>query len=320
MILDLVVDKEGEVNFDKLFVKVNHVNASPEHSVETQVAKIEEKLGDPSIKRMLIYSKRHSILGRVLSRRYVNSAQIHEGPLRLADEKLLPDQLSILPDQKQRNRVLFLAPHCDEPYLAAALLHKLIGDQVFVHSLTFNFEGMKRNVIRAYQTLGLEKDEYSLGSLNENYLLKEMEDIKEIIRNLLHDFKPTVVYSVPPNDAHLDHMAAAQATREVILNESEADLIYGYTIASRNINPIIFPLFNKSIYQTILQAFGKQGFDKIFVKFFPFLKQYLQTHSGPILRLIGSKKLSNVYSLPLESERLSNYKIPFLKSISDLEK
>jgi len=317
MILDLLVDKDKEVTCTKLFSKVNYIHVPHEPPVETQVSGIEERLGEPSIQRMLIYSKRRNKLGRILSRRYANSAQIHEGPLKLGDENLLPDHLSSLPDKKERNRVLFLAPHCDEPYLAAVLLHKIIGDHVFVCSLTFGFEEEKKRVIQAYQTLGLGKDEYSLGSLQENYLFKEMEATKEIIRNLLEEFKPTVVYSVSPKDAHFDHMAIAQVAREIVLNETKADLIYGYTIVSRNTNPIIFPLFNNSIYETILQAFGKQGFGKIFEKYLPFLKQYMQTHSGPILRMIGSKKLSNVYSLPLESERISNYRIPFLKSTSE---
>lgn len=317
MILDLLIDKDQEVTFTKLFSKVNYVHVPPEHPVEAQVSEIEERLGEPSIKSILIYSRRHNKLGRILSRRYANSAQIHEGPLRLADEHLLPDHLSSLPDKKERNRVLFLVPHCDEPYLAAVLLHKLIGDHVFVCSFTFGFEEAKKKVKRAYQTLGLRKDEYFLGSLQENYLFKGMEAIKEITRTLLGEFKPTVVYSVSPNDAHFDHMVAAQVAREVVLNESKADLMYGYTIVSRNTNPVIFPLFNNSIYETILQAFGKQGFGKIFEKYLPFLKQYMQTHSGPILRMIGSKKLSNVYSLPLESERISNYRIPVIKSISE---
>lgn len=317
MMLDLLVDKDKEVTFTKLFSKVNYVHVTSERSVEAQVSEIEERLGETSLQRMLIYSRRHNELGRVLSRRYANSAQIHEGPLKLGDENLLPDHLSSLPHKKESNRILFLAPHCDEPYLAAVLLHKLIGDHVFVYSFTFGFEEEKKNVIQAYQTLGLRKDEYSLGSLQENHLFKEMEATKEIIRNLLGEFKPTVVYSVSPKDAHFDHMAIAQVAREIVLNETKADLIYGYTIVSRDTNPIIFPLFSNSIYETILQAFGKHGFGKIFEKYLPFLKQYMQTHSGPILRMIGSEKLSKVYSLPLESERISNYRIPFLKSTSE---
>jgi hypothetical protein len=318
--LDLVCDKEQEVTFTKLFKKVNRVDVCTENSVlAAPISEIEEEFGDPSIGKMLIYSKTHNKLGRVLSRRYVNSAQINDGPLRLVDDTLLPDHLSTFPNGTKKNRVLFLTPHCDEPYLAAALLHKVIGDQVFVHSLTFEFKDLKKNVIRAYQTLGLEKNDYSLGSLSENYLINEIDIIKEIIRDLLREFKPTVVYSVFPNDSHFDHMAAAQAAREIILNESKADLMYGYTIVTKNNNPIIFPLFDRWIYEKILQAFGKEGFGKIFLKFLPFLKWYLQTHSGPILRMIGSEKLStNIYSLPLEAERISNYIIPSCKKASIL--
>jgi len=32
------------------------------------------------------------------------------------------------------------------------------------------------------------------------------------------------------------------------------------------------------------------------------------------LRMIGDKRLSDVYSLPLEAERISKYKIPNLKT------
>ena len=316
MILDLLVDKDQEVTFTKLFSKTNYVNVPLEGTAETQVSEIEETLGEPSIRRMLIYSRKHSRLGRVLSRRYANSAQIHEGPLRLFDEKLLPDHLSNLPDKKGRNRVLFIAPHCDEPYLSAALLHKLISDRVFVYCLTSRPQRETKMVTKAYQTLGLKKDEYLFGPLQDNSLFKNKETIKEIIRTLLKEFKPTIVYSVSPNDTHFDHITTAQVAREIVLNESKADLMYGYTIVSKNTNPIIFPLFNRTIHETILKAFGKQGFGKIFEKFLPFLKQYMQTHSGPILRMIGNKKLSEVYTLPLESERISNYRIPILTDIS----
>jgi len=64
------------------------------------------------------------------------------------------------------------------------------------------------------------------------------------------------------------------------------------------------------VYETILQAFGREGFGKIFEKYLPFLKHYMQTYSEPLLRMIGDKKLSDVYSLPLEAERISKYRIP----------
>ena len=311
MILDILVEENQELSlrFTKLFSKVNFVHGDLERPVEAQVTEIEERLGEPSLQSMLIYSKKYHTLGTVLSRRYVNAAKIHEGPLRLADMTLLPDHLSSLPNKTERNRVLFLAPHFDEAYLAAILLHKLIGDDVFLYSFTYPREE-KNSIRRAYRILGLKKDDYSLGSLRVNKLFEEKEAIKDTIRWLLDDFRPTVVFSVFPKGANFDHMAVAQVAKDVVLNESTADLIYGYVIQSRNKSPQIFPLFSKTIYGTILQAFGKQGLGTMFKKYLPFLKYYMETYSEPLLRMIGDKRLSDVYSLPLEAERISKYRIP----------
>jgi len=310
-VLDLLVDENSETfkGLTELFSKVNFVNVDSERLMEAQVSEIEEILGEPSLQRMLVYSKKYNVLGTILSRRYANAAKIHMGPLRLGDTTLLPDHLSSLPNKRNGNRVLFLAPHCDEAYVAAILPHKLNSDEVFLYSFTFRKEE-KDMIRRAYQILGLKKDDYFLGSLKLNELFKEKKAIREIIRSLLDEFKPTVVYSVFPKGASSDHMAVAQVAREVVLNESTSDLIYGYVLQSRNKNPVVFPLFSKSVYRTILQAFGRQGFGKIFEKYSPFLKHYMQTYSEPLLRMIGDKKLSDVYSLPLEAERISKYRIP----------
>jgi hypothetical protein len=311
VILDILVDKNQEISvgFAKLFSKVNLVHVDPECPLEAQVSQIEERLGDLPIQSMLIYPDKYGALGTVLSRRYVNAAKINKGPLKLADITLLPDHLSNLPKKIEKNRVLFLAPHFDEAYLAAILLQKLIGDDVFLYSFTYPREE-KKSIMRAYRILGLKKDDYVLGSLKVNKLFKEKKIIKETIRGLLDDFKPTVIFSVFPKGASFDHMAVAQVAKKVVLNESTADLIYGYVIQSRNKNPQIFPLFSKTIYATILQAFGKQGLGKMFQKYLPFLKHYMGTHSEPLLRMIGEKRLSDVYSLPLEAERISKYRIP----------
>lgn len=142
-----------------------------------------------------------------------------------------------------------------------------------------------------------------------NNLFKEKQAIKEIIRQLLFEFKPDVVFSVFPKGANFDHMEVAWAARDVVLKESKADLIY--VIQSRNINPIIFPIFSQSEYKTILQAFGKKGLGKIFSKYLPFLKHYMQTYSEPLIRMIGEKRISNIYSLPLEAEKIHNYRIEY---------
>jgi len=310
MILDLLADDYQDTSqLTKLFSKVNLVNVDPKRPREAQIADIEKTLGEPTIQSMLIYPKKYHTLGTVLSRNYLNAAKIDDGPLSLADVTLSPDHLSNLPNKEERNRVLFLAPHCDEPYLAAILLHKLMGDAAFLYSFT-SPKGENNRIRQAYQILGLKKDDYSLDSLPENSLFTKKETIKAIIRSLLHDFKPTAVISACPKDAHSDHMAIAQAAREVVLNESTADLLYGYAIMSRNRSPVVFPLFPKSVRRTILRAYGKQGFNKLFTKYLPFLKYYMQTYSEPLFRMIGEKKLSAVYSLPLEAERISKYRIP----------
>jgi len=311
MILDLLVNYKQKrlPRFTKLFSKVNLVQVDAKSPMEAQVSEIEKSLDQPSLQTMLIYPEKYCPLGTVLSRKYVNAAKISEGPLKLADITLSPIHLSNLPNETLRNRVLFLAPHCDEAYLSAVLLHQLIGDEVFVYSFT-HFKGERSRIKRAYEILGLKKDQYFLDSLRMNRLFKEKQSIKEIIRQLLTGFKPTTVFSVFPKGANFDHTAVAQVAREVILNESKADLIYGYVIQSRKTNPIIFPIFSQQEYKTILQAFGKQGLGKLFAKYLPFLKQYMQTYSEPLLRMIGEKKLSDIYSLPLEAERIHNYRIP----------
>ena len=127
MILDLLVDEKQEIqqNFLKLFSKVNFVYVDHKRHVEAQLSEIEEKLGPPSFQKMLVYPKKHNALGTVLSRRYVNAAKIKSGPLKLANMLLSPDHLSSIPNKRENNKILFLAPHFDEAYLAAILLHKL---------------------------------------------------------------------------------------------------------------------------------------------------------------------------------------------------
>jgi hypothetical protein len=313
MRLNLLVEETEEFssNFTGLFSGANFVHVNAEQPLEAQVSEIEERLGQPPIRSMLIYSTKYADLGTVLSRNYVNAAKIDEGPLKLADTHLLPDHLSSLPNGRARNRVLFLAPHCDEAYIAAVLLHRLIGDDVFLYSFTFPQEE-RSDITRAYRILGLEKGNYSLGSFHVNHLFQEKKAIRKVIRTLLDEFEPTVVFSVFPQGANFDHMAVAQVTREVVLKESNADLIYGYVLQSRNQTPVIFPLFSESTYNTILQAFGKEGLGRLFEKYLPFLRHYMQTYSEPLLRMIGDKRLSKVYSLPLEAERISEYRIPNL--------
>ena len=310
MILDLLVDEEEEVSksFVELFSRVDSIDVDIGRPVETQVKEIEEKTGEPSHERMLVYSEKQSALGVVLSRRYLNAARIDDGPLKLADMSFLADHLSKLPNENE-NRVLFLAPHCDDAYIAAILLHKQMNDDVFLHSFTFPNKN-EAKVRRALHILGLREDDYTLGSLKDTELFKEKETIRETIRELLTEFKPTVVFSVFPEGANFDHTAVAQVAREVILDESSADLIYGYVLQSRNRNPTIFPIFSKPTYEAIMKAFGNQGFDTIFGKYLPFLRGYMQTYSEPILRMIGNKRMTDIYSLPLEAERISQYRIP----------
>jgi LmbE family N-acetylglucosaminyl deacetylase len=132
------------------------------------------------------------------------------------------------------------------------------------------------------------------------------------LKNLLNQYNPTVVFSVFPRRASFDHIALAQAAKEVTINQSEADLTYGYVIQSRNISPTIFPLLSEPVNKKILQAFGKQGFGKIFEKYLPFLKHYMQTLSEPLFRMTNEPRLGNFCSLPLEAERITNYRIPNL--------
>ena len=311
MILDLLIEEEQKISrqFTGLFSKINLINIDHKRNTAAQVSEIEKKIDQPSVQRMLVYSKKYNMLGTVLSRRYFNSAIIKKGPLKVGNMCLSPDHLSCLPSQKKRNRILFLAPHFDEAYLAAIILHNLIGDEVFLYSFTFPKE--KENQIKqSYQILGLNKDDYNLGLLKENQLFKESKAMTEIIRELLSNFKPTVVFSIFPKGANFDHIAVSKVTKNVVLKESTADLIYGYVIQSRNIQPIIFPIYNKPVYNKILQGFSKEGFGGMFKKYLPFLKYYTQTFSEPLFRMIGEKNIKNIYTLPLEADRISNYNIP----------
>jgi hypothetical protein len=313
MILDLLIDENQEISADfaRQFSKINLVKVNPKRPVEAQVSKIEDELGKPSIQKMLVYSKKYSALGTILSRRYVNAAKLSMGPLKLADTTLLPDHISSLPNKKRRNRVLFLAPHCDEAYIAAVLPHKLIGDEVFLHTFTFPKEE-KDSIKRAYNMLGLAKDDYSLGTLSVNNLFRAKKTMRKTLKNLLTQFNPTVVFSVFPKGASFDHIALAQVAKDVTINQSKADLIYGYVIQSRNTNPTIFPLLSEPVNKKILQAFGKQGFGKIFENYLPFLKHYMQTLSEPLFRMTSKPRLGKFCSLPFEAERITNYRIPNL--------
>jgi hypothetical protein len=87
------------------FSKVNRVKVNPKRPAEIQVSQIEDEMGKPSIQKMLVYSKKYSALGTVLSRRYVNAAKISMGPLRLADTTLLPDHISSLPNKNARHNL-----------------------------------------------------------------------------------------------------------------------------------------------------------------------------------------------------------------------
>jgi hypothetical protein len=311
MILDLLIDENEEISadFSKQFSKINLVKVNPKRPVEAQVSKIENELGEPTIQKMLVYSKKYSALGTILSRRYMNAAKLSMGPLKLADTTLSPDHISKLPNKKRRNRILFLAPHCDEAYIAAVLPHKLVGDEVFLHTFTFP-EKEKDKIERAYSLLGFKKDDYSLGTLGVNNLFREKKTIRATLKNLLSKFNPTVVFSVFPKGASFDHIAVAQVVKDVIIKQSKADLIYGYVIQSRNTNPTIFPLLSASVSEKILNAFGKAGFGKIFKNYLPFFEHYMQTLSEPLFRMAGKPRMGKFCSLPFEAERITNYRIP----------
>lgn len=312
MILDFLTGDEVSKpsrKFMQLFSSVNPIYVNPKRPVEEQVSYIEDQMGEPSLDRMFVYFPKHKLLGIVLSRRYPNAAMLDRGPLKLGDTYVSPNHIGKLPRRSKPSRILFLAPHFDEAYLGMATLHKQFGDQVFIHSFTSSTD-VKRRIKVAYRLLGLEADEYSFGSLPLNRLFKHKKQIKETIREFLTDLRPTAVLSVFPKGSSFDHIAIAKSAREVVLKESSADLIYGYVIQSRHRNPTFFPLFPKSLYETILTAYGKKGMGKFFEKYMPFLKVYMQTYSEPILRMIGERKLSNVYSFPLQPARASTYRIP----------
>jgi hypothetical protein len=78
MILDFLTDENQEISADfaRQFSKVNRVKVNPKRPAEAQVSQIEDELGKPSIQKMLVYSKKYSALGTILSRRYVNAAKI----------------------------------------------------------------------------------------------------------------------------------------------------------------------------------------------------------------------------------------------------
>lgn len=309
--LDLLADEEQEISpkLLGLFTNVNRIKVDPKRPIEKQVSEIEDTLGYPPIQRMLIYSREYERLGLVLSRRYLSSARIGNGPLILADAVLTADHLSFIPSGNERNSILFLAPHCDEAYLAAILPHTMMGDKVYLHTFTFP-EGEKNRLRSAYNMLGLEDDDYSLGSLKANRLFEERQAIADTVRRLINEIKPTVVFSVFPEGANFDHMDVAQVTRPIVLEESTADLIYGYVLQSRKRNPVIFPIFAEPVYRAIVKAFGKQGLGGVFKKYLPFLEWYMRTYSEPLLRMMGNEEIKNIYSLPLEAERISNYRIP----------
>jgi hypothetical protein len=310
MILDLLVEENQKTSTDfaKHFSKINLIELNPKLPLQAQVSRIEDELGEPSNQKMLVYSKRYSALGIVLSRRYVNAARLDEGPLKIANTTLLPNHISNFPNKKRRNRVLFLAPHCDEAYLAAILPHKMIGDEVFLHAFTHPKE-QKERIERAYGLLDLSKDDYSLGTLKVNNLFRAKKTIRTTLESLLIQFDPTVVFSVFPKGANFDHIALSQVAKSVIINKSKADLIYGYVIQSRNTNPTIFPILSERINRKILRAFGQQGFGDIFKDYLPFLRHYMQTLSEPLFRMARTGK---IWSLPFEAERIANYRIPNL--------
>jgi len=313
MILDLLIDENQEIpaDFSKQFSKINLVKVNPKRPIEAQVSKIEDAMGKPSIQRMLIYSKKYNALGTTLSRRYINSAKLSMGPLKIGDTALSPDHISKIPNRKRRNRILFVAPHCDEAYIAAVLPHKLMGDEVFLHSFTFP-EEEKDEIKRAYSMLGLEKSDYSLGTLGVNNLFRAKKTIRTTLENLLNRFNPTVVFSVFPKGASFDHIAVAQVVKDVIITQSKADLIYGYVIQSRKTNPIIFPLLSECVCEKLLRAFGKDGFGGIFENYMVYLKHYVQTLSEPLFRVAGKPGIGKFGSLPFEADRIANYRIPNL--------
>ena len=314
MILDLLIDEDQEIpaDFSNKFSKINFVEVNPKRPPEAQVSEIEDELGKPSIQKMLIYSKKYNDVGTILSRRYINSAKLSMGPLKLGDTALLPDHISRIPNtKKSQNRILFLAPHCDEAYIAAILPHKLIGDKVFLHTFTFP-EKEKDRIKRAYSIVGLEKDDYSLGTLGVNNLFRAKKTIRKTLESLLNRFNPTVVFSVFPKGASFDHIAVAQVVKDVIMTQSKADLIYGYVLQSRKTNPTIFPILSDPICEKISDAFGKDGFGKIFENYMAYLKYYMQTLSEPLFRMAGKPGIDKFGSLPLEAERIANYRIPDL--------
>ena len=139
---------------------------------------------------------------------------------------------------------------------------------------------------------------------------EEKKAIADIVSRYISEIDPTVVFSVFPEGANFDHMAVAQVTRRIVLKESTADLIYGYVLQSRKTNPMIFPILTEPVYGAIMKAFGKQGLGDVFKKYLPFLEWYMRTYSEPLLRMMGKEVLNNIYSLPLQAERISNYRIP----------
>jgi hypothetical protein len=313
--LDLVVSEKCELPaaFVGIFSKICYAYVDERRQEEAQVSQIEEALGTPSVDCMLVYSEKYNGLGKVLSRRYVNAAEIGNGCLKIGDLSLLPVHLSFLPNGKEHNRILFLAPHSDEAYLAAVLLHRLRGDQVFVHS----FAPMNEmdEVKRGYSMLGLGENDYEIGSLEVNHLFAQKHTIEEIVLRLLDEFKPNVVFSVHLDTANFDHIAVAQVVKKAVLSKTGIDLIYGHVIQSRNRKPVVFPIFTKEVAQKIFRAFGSNGFGKVFSKYLAYLKLEMQTFSEPLMRMIGDGRLQNIYSLPIEAERMENYRIPsFLSS------
>jgi hypothetical protein len=294
-----------------LFAKVNLFEVDKTRPMEEQVGELDGLMDESSFDKILVYPRKLKSLGVVLSRWQINSIMQSSGPLKLGKFDFSIDHISKLPGEQKRREVLVVLPHPDEEYLGIIALHKIIGDSVTLYSFTSTEKG-KHVVERAYETLGLTKNEYIIDTFKFNQLFRYKENMKRTIRELLSELRPDTVISIYPLSSNFDHITVAQCVDPIVLGETSANLIYGYTIQSRPINPSMFPIYTKNVYDRILDTFGRRGFAESFKRYMPFLKRYLQHFSEPIWRLLGEKKLENVFTVPLQPRRLTDYLLPFV--------
>ncbi len=156
------------------------------------------------------------------------------------------------------DKILIITAHPDDAEIGMGMRiiqHDLDGDSIFLLIATNGEheecpQGRKTEAKKAAKTLGIKKCHFldlPCGHLNEQH-----NQLRDKIEDFIKKIKPDIVYTIFPNDLHVDHVVISEETLSAA--RSVPTLFFFRVAYSRQFNPNFFFFGTQKLMQRKLEA------------------------------------------------------------------